>query len=227
MSFKLISIVFISLAITHQSLCGQNMSLVTYTYLSQTYRVRSVVMVLAVRFLRAPLLSIIYPSTTCSVTRSTLCTMLFLLSFLFALVAFSIPLWFDTTIGPVLVFEASLHLIEFPNRSHLVDNCFESESSNLNVRRDHDMRHYPLMVAGIIWYQVAILCVSSSNSIHIENALCIWLFATWASSREGRYPLKFFTPGVNIIGVCLSFVPCIHLITLTLPLYTLSGPSAW
>jgi hypothetical protein len=53
MSFKLISIVFIPLAITHQSLCGQNMSLFTYTYLSQTYRARSVVIVLAVRFLRA------------------------------------------------------------------------------------------------------------------------------------------------------------------------------
>ena len=49
MSFKLISIVFIPLAITHQCLCGQNMSLVTYIYLSQTYRVRSVVIVLAVR----------------------------------------------------------------------------------------------------------------------------------------------------------------------------------
>ena len=40
MSSKLISIVFIPLAIIHQSLCGQNMSLVTYTYLSQTYRAR-------------------------------------------------------------------------------------------------------------------------------------------------------------------------------------------
>lgn len=104
MSFKLISIVLIPLAITHQSLCGQNMSLVTYTYLSQTYRARSVVMVPSVRFLRASLLSILYPSTTCSLTLSTLCTILFLLSFLFALVVFNIPLRFDTTIGPCFAF---------------------------------------------------------------------------------------------------------------------------
>ena len=45
MSFKLISIVFIPLAITHQCLCGQNLSLVIFTYLSQTYCARSVVMV--------------------------------------------------------------------------------------------------------------------------------------------------------------------------------------
>lgn len=104
MSFKLISIVFIPLTITHQSLCGQNMSLVTYIYLSQTHRARSVVMVLAVRLLRTSLLSILCPSTACSLTRSTLCTILFLLSFLFALVAFNIPLRFDTTIGPCFAF---------------------------------------------------------------------------------------------------------------------------
>lgn len=103
MSFKLISIVFIPLAITHQSLCGQNMSLVTYINLSRIYHAQSVVMVLAVRLPRASL-SILYPSTTCSRTRSALCTILFLLSFLFVLVAFNVPLRFDTTTGPCFAF---------------------------------------------------------------------------------------------------------------------------
>lgn len=99
MSFKLISIFFILLAITHQSLCGQNISLVTYTYLFKPTVRRLVVMVLAIRILRPP-----YSSTACSLTRSTLCTILFLLSSYFALVAFNILLRFDTTTGPCFAF---------------------------------------------------------------------------------------------------------------------------
>jgi hypothetical protein len=156
MSFKLISIVFIPLAITHQILCGQNVT--HHIHISpQTYRARSVVTILAVRFLRASHLSILYPPTRCFLIRSTLCTLLFLLSFLFTLVAFNIRLRFDTTTGPCFAFLFSKpayisYILNFQiDHTYHCEHCFESESSELNTIIDMTMIcDYPSMIAGII-----------------------------------------------------------------------------
>lgn len=67
-----------------------------------------------------------------------------------------------------------------------MDNCFESESSDLNIRRDHDVTFTPCrnnLVLG------RVLRVSSSNSIRIENA----------------YVFDFLPPGPRVAKVYTRF----------------------
>jgi hypothetical protein len=118
-SFKHISIVFFPLTITHQAyadrICHYSH---THTFLKSTCK-RSVVMVLAVCFRR--LSSFHPPPVRYSIHFHLFALFFSAVSFLFPLVAFTIPLRFDTNTSHVLCpcFQSQLtfHNLELPNRS--------------------------------------------------------------------------------------------------------------
>jgi len=122
MSFKLILSSSPRCHYTSKRLCGQNMTLITYTYLFQTY----------CAWLSAFCMPLFFPPSThpLHVPLHTFNSLqyIFLLPFLFALVALNIPLRFDTTAGHVLrpCFQRQLtfYNFEFRNRSTTCGQLF-------------------------------------------------------------------------------------------------------